>query len=213
MKFLYLAALAICSGLELTDDTYRDLTAGKSVFIKHYAPWCGHCKNMAADWEKLENKFKGSSSILVASMDCTADNTKTICAEHGVKGFPTLQHGDPEALETYSESRDYNALETFAHTLQPSCTPTDVAYCDVAQQERMAALMLKTTQELQQFITDSDALREKTEKKHKERMDNMQRRQVKFTASLKQTLQEIKDSGVALARAVLLHKQAGEAEL
>jgi protein disulfide-isomerase-like protein len=207
MKFLYLLALTGCAALELTDGTYSELTAGKSVFIKHYAPWCGHCKKIAPDWEKLEKKFEGSETVLVASMDCTADTTKATCAKHGVKGFPTLQYGNPEALETYSEARDYNAMETFANALKPPCSPSDVTHCDVEQKASMDELMEKTSQELEHIVEESDEQLKKTEKKYKDRVDNLQRKYKKFTAERDAALKEIKDSGVGLARAALAHKR------
>ena len=84
---LALAAMAssTAGALELTTDTFSEMTAGKTVFLKMYAPWCGHCKAMAADWAKLEKDFEGHDVALVASVDCTAEESDFICRENNVQ--------------------------------------------------------------------------------------------------------------------------------
>ena len=36
----------------------------------------------------------------------------------GVRGYPTIKHGDPNNLEDYKGGRDYSALEKFAKGLK-----------------------------------------------------------------------------------------------
>lgn len=66
-----LAASSCVSGVVLTDDNFSDLTAGKTVFVKFYAPWCGHCKAMAPAWEKLMDEYNSNAQIVVGEADCT----------------------------------------------------------------------------------------------------------------------------------------------
>ena len=47
--------------------------SGKSAkngpwFIKFYAPWCGHCKNLEPTWNNLANELDGHN---VGKLDCT----------------------------------------------------------------------------------------------------------------------------------------------
>ena len=81
------AALA-CStttGLELTTKNFEEMTAGKTVFIKFFAPWCGHCKAMGPDWEKLMTEYKDHDVALVAEVDCTSDTGDELCEKFNVE--------------------------------------------------------------------------------------------------------------------------------
>merc|ERR1711981_72084 len=59
----------------------------KHVFIKIYAPWCGHCKNMQPAWEDLAAAYKGQEDIVIAEIDATAND---LPAAYQVRGYPTL---------------------------------------------------------------------------------------------------------------------------
>jgi thiol-disulfide isomerase/thioredoxin len=73
------------NALDLTEENFSEMTSGKTVFLKMYAPWCGHCKSMAGDWAKLEADFEGHAVALVGSVDCTADESESICQDFQVQ--------------------------------------------------------------------------------------------------------------------------------
>ena len=46
------------------------------VFIKFFAPWCGHCKKLKPTWDILIDEYAGHKDILVADVDCTAEGNR-----------------------------------------------------------------------------------------------------------------------------------------
>ena len=73
----------------------------------------GHCKAIKPDWDKLMHEFDGSSTKLIADVDCTAEG-EPLCNDLGVQGFPTLKWGDPSDLQDYNGGRSYEDLKEFA---------------------------------------------------------------------------------------------------
>jgi len=74
----------------LTGDNF-DSTINKNdfVFVEFYAPWCGHCKKLAPDYEKLASDLKASGSpAIIAKIDATEHAGPA--TTYGVRGYPTL---------------------------------------------------------------------------------------------------------------------------
>ena len=63
------------------------IESDKDVFVKFYAPWCGHCKALAPKYIELAKKLKGNDKILIAEIDSTANEVEEV----QITGFPTLK--------------------------------------------------------------------------------------------------------------------------
>ncbi|KAG0234229.1 hypothetical protein BGW41_001198 [Actinomortierella wolfii] len=70
--------------------------------VEYYAPWCGHCKNLAPIYEEVGKMLK--DQVNVAKVDCTV-NTE-ICRKNHVRGYPTIR------LHQFGESNEYMGPRT-----------------------------------------------------------------------------------------------------
>jgi len=99
---------------ELTPEDFDSVVDGsKHVFVKFYAPWCGHCKRMAPEYEKLGEAFSKTGDVVIAKVD--ADKHKELGSRFGVKGFPTLKFFPKGSTtpEDYSGGRDPDDIINF----------------------------------------------------------------------------------------------------
>jgi len=83
----------------------------KDVFVKFYAPWCGHCKSLAPIWDELGEAFKDQADVVIAEFDVTENEADGV----DIKGLPTLKwypKGNKEGI-VYSGDRELREFERF----------------------------------------------------------------------------------------------------
>ena len=200
-------------GLELTPDTWDEQTAGKTVFVKFFAPWCGHCKAMKPAWDALMTEYEGSENILVADVDCI-NSGKDLCSKVGVEGFPTIKHGDPANLEDYKGGRDANSLKKFASELKPSCDIVSMENCDEEQISAINAFKEKTEDELQQMIDDEEKERTDAQKLFQDEVKKLQQQYEALNEEKEKSVTEAAAKyNVAIVKSVLKHKNKAKEEL
>ena len=135
------------------------------VFVKFFAPWCGHCKKLKPEWDKLK-----LDNVHIAEVDCTQED----CKPYGVKGYPTIKYGDPDDLQDYKGARDYEALNAFAKTIQPACNPLTLEHCTDEQKDDIEALKKMDKEQLEQLIQDEMDAQEEADKIFHEQVQILQ---------------------------------------
>lgn len=159
-------AIASANVVSLNDSNYEEITSEKSlVFIKFFAPWCGHCKAMADDWIQLgESMAEEKPDLLIAEIDCTAEESESLCEDHGIEGFPTLKYGDPSFLDSYDGAREYDEMYSFATTgLKASCSPKNIDSCSDEEKETLEKILAMSIEDLEADIQAYDDVMEKEE--------------------------------------------------
>lgn len=89
------------------DEVVYDAT--KDVLVEFYAPWCGHCKKLAPEYEAAAKKLAVTMpDAILAKLDATTNEVPA----HPVQGFPTLKWfptNDKNGVE-YNGGRDEAGL-------------------------------------------------------------------------------------------------------
>jgi thiol-disulfide isomerase/thioredoxin len=116
------------NGLKLTTENFDEMTTGKTVFIKFFAPWCGHCKSMGPDWEKLMTEYKDHDVALVAEVDCTSDNGDELCEKFNVEVCVQLKKRNEKRVVVIVIVVTLFVCRCTFLFLQHNCTPS-IAYC------------------------------------------------------------------------------------
>lgn len=101
----------------LTEENFeKEVGQARGALVEFYAPWCGHCKKLAPEYERLGASFKKAKSILIGKVDC--DEHKSVCNKYGVKGYPTIQWFPKGSLEPkkYEGARSAEALAEFVNS-------------------------------------------------------------------------------------------------
>ncbi|KII85007.1 hypothetical protein PLICRDRAFT_126437 [Plicaturopsis crispa FD-325 SS-3] len=110
-----LSGAAASNVLELVPDNWDTVIgAGKPGLVEFFAPWCGHCKNLAPVYEQLADAFAhASDKVIVAKVDADGAG-KSLGSKYGVTGFPTLKWFSADGKpEVYDGGRDLDSLAAF----------------------------------------------------------------------------------------------------
>lgn len=166
---------------------------------------------MKPDWDKLMDTYKGHATILVGDVDCTAAG-KPLCDSNGVKGFPTIKHGDASNLEDYQGGRDFKALNDFASKLKPACSPSNMELCDDEGKAAIEKVQAMSDAELSAAISAADKKGADAEELFKTELDKLQKAYQTLQDNKEATLAEVKDSGVGMMKAVQAARKKGAKE-
>jgi len=156
---------------------------------------------MKPAWDTLMAEYKDSATILVADVDCTGRGKK-LCSEHGIRGFPTIKHGDPSSMQDYKGGRDLKSLRSFAAKLKPVCGPAQVDLCGDEEKQKIKEFIAMGAEAREALIKEKSEEISAAEAAFEKFTEGLQAEHKKETERKEEALQAIKDSGLSLLYSV-----------
>mmetsp|Transcript_1381 Transcript_1381/g.1880 ORF Transcript_1381/g.1880 Transcript_1381/m.1880 type:complete len:354 (-) Transcript_1381:179-1240(-) len=88
--FVAFSNLVAADVIHLSEADFSKYVDGSSnILVEFYAPWCGHCKSLAPEWQIAGETFLPEDDIKIAALDATS--AESIASKYDVKGFPTIK--------------------------------------------------------------------------------------------------------------------------
>ncbi|KAF8719074.1 hypothetical protein AX14_011491 [Amanita brunnescens Koide BX004] len=96
--------------LSLDPTTFHSTLAQGPMFVKFFAPWCGHCKRLAPTWAQVAKALQ-NGHVTIAEVNC--DDHSELCKKYNIEGYPTLSYIGKEGMTEYKGGRKFDQLVSF----------------------------------------------------------------------------------------------------
>lgn len=110
--------------ISLTGDNFQEIVSKEDLMlVEFYAPWCGHCKSLAPEYERAARHLKKlPKAIRLAKVDATVE--KELAKQFDVSGYPTLLIFRKGKHFKYNGPRDEMGIAAHMKSQQkPASTP------------------------------------------------------------------------------------------
>ncbi|RSH85865.1 uncharacterized protein EHS24_004046 [Apiotrichum porosum] len=98
----------------------RVMSVEHASMVAFVAPWCGHCKNLGPEFSSAAQSL--APLIPFYTVNCNEEANRRLCAEHDVKGYPTIKafpRGKKGAARPYEGQRNRGPMVEYAKSLIP----------------------------------------------------------------------------------------------
>ncbi|KAI7756934.1 hypothetical protein M8C21_014385 [Ambrosia artemisiifolia] len=94
----------------------QTVTKHEFLVVDFYAPWCGHCKELAPEYETAASILSSNSPpITLAKVDANDEKNKDLATEYDIKSFPTLKiiKDGGKTIQDYKGPRDAQGIVAY----------------------------------------------------------------------------------------------------
>ncbi|CAD8115879.1 unnamed protein product [Paramecium sonneborni] len=98
----------------LTEETFdQAFNEFDYLMFEFYAPWCGHCKELAPKYAEAATALR-SEGIVLAKIDATVQ--KKLAEKYGVKGYPTIKFSVKQAVKDFEGGRNADGIKNWIYS-------------------------------------------------------------------------------------------------
>ncbi|KAF8044801.1 hypothetical protein N665_6720s0001 [Sinapis alba] len=86
------------------------------IVVEFYAPWCGHCQQLAPEYEKAASELSSHvPPVVLAKIDASEETNKEFSTKYEVQGFPTIKiiRNGGKAVQGYNGPREADGIVTY----------------------------------------------------------------------------------------------------
>jgi len=129
-----------------TTDNFDEVIKEGLVLVEFYAPWCGHCKKLAPEWETAATELAGKAKLVM--VDATIEDS--LGTKYAVQGYPTIK------LFMDGEPSDYEGGRTAPEIVSYVLKISGPAVRDLADAAALEALREQEKSALVGFFASAD---------------------------------------------------------
>lgn len=100
--------------ITLDNSNFSDVVSKHNfIVVEFYAPWCGHCKNLAPEYEKAASVLSSHDPpITLAKVDANEESNRELASQFEIRGFPTIKilRNGGKSSQDYKGPRDADGI-------------------------------------------------------------------------------------------------------
>ncbi|KAJ9166672.1 hypothetical protein P3X46_021385 [Hevea brasiliensis] len=127
--------------LTLDHSNFTDIVSKHDfIVVEFYAPWCGHCKKLAPEYEKAASILHGHDPpVVLAKIDANEEANKDLATQYDIKGFPTLKilRNGGKTIQEYKGPREADGIVEY-----------------LKKQSGPSSVEIKSTEDASSFVGD-----------------------------------------------------------
>lgn len=103
--------------LTLDHSNFSDVVEKSSfIVVEFYAPWCGHCKALAPEYEKAASILSSHDPpIVLAKVDANEEVNRDLASQFQIQGFPTIKilRNGGKSVQEYNGPREADGIAEY----------------------------------------------------------------------------------------------------